>query len=108
MAEKSEKASEKRGQERAPGGKPRGWFSRRHETCEARDAAVARYRAQHGRRARQQGAYARLVEIKRSGPLNKVQAVEHAALQVALGLVTPTVVSADAAPAEPAAKAEAT
>lgn len=33
--------------------KPKGWFSRRHQTREAHEQARARYEAHHGREARQ-------------------------------------------------------
>lgn len=36
--------------------KPAGWWSRRHKTREAQDAARERYKAEHGRKARQRKA----------------------------------------------------
>jgi hypothetical protein len=36
--------------------KEAGWYSRRHETREAQDEARERYRAQHGKKARQRRA----------------------------------------------------
>lgn len=38
------------------GKKSKGWFSRRHQTAEAHQAAVGKYLAEHGRTARKQGA----------------------------------------------------
>lgn len=40
--------------------KPDGWWSRRHRTREAQDAARERYHAAHGRKARQRKAAERV------------------------------------------------
>lgn len=42
--------------------KPPGWWSRRHQTRQAQDEATARYKAEHGREARQRKATERLAE----------------------------------------------
>lgn len=36
--------------------KPTGWWSRRHETRDAQDAAREQYQREHGRKARQRKA----------------------------------------------------
>lgn len=40
--------------------KPAGWWSRRHKTRDAQDAATTAYLAEHGRKARQRKAQERL------------------------------------------------
>lgn len=47
-------------EQKKSGPKPKGWFSRRHETSEAHNTASVRYQTEHGRAARQRKAKERV------------------------------------------------
>lgn len=54
--------------------KPQGWWSRRHPTREAQDAAREAYKAEHGRDARRRKAQERLAP--KAEPQGEPEAVE--------------------------------
>lgn len=60
--------------------RPKGWFSRRHQTSDARDAAVAKWRAAHGPEARRRRAQERHEAVMRAKVAQIVEE-DHAILE---------------------------